>query len=66
LLPLWKRMFSRILTPEERSEIQRWMKADGERKSHVRTIATRGRQFVPQIRKDLELLERFLQAYDRT
>jgi len=58
-------MFTRILTAEEREEIQQWMRADGAKETHIRTIATRGRKFMPQLRRDLALLERFVTAYDK-
>ena len=58
-------MFTRILTAEEREEIQQWMRADGAKKTHIRTVATRGRKFMPQLKRDLALLERFVAAYDK-
>ncbi len=59
-------MFTRILTAEEREEIQRWMRTNGAKETHIRTIATRGKKFMPQLKKDLALLERFVAAYDKT
>ena len=59
-------MFTRILTAVERREIERWLRADGAKERQIRVIATRGRKFMPQIKKDLALLERFLAAYQRT
>jgi len=59
-------MFTRILTAVERREIERWLRADGAKERQIRVTATRGRKFMPQIKKDLALLERFLAAYQRT
>jgi len=58
-------MFSRILTAEERQQIQLWMKANGAKHTHIRTIAVRAKKFTPQIRKDLALIERFVAAYNQ-
>ena len=56
-------MFTRILTELERRRIQSYLKQDGEKKSAIRTIATRAKQHMPTIRSDLELLEKLLRAY---
>jgi len=58
-------MFSRILTTVERRKIQAYLKHDGEKDMHMRVIATRVRQFMPQIKEDIQLLERLLTAYEK-
>lgn len=58
-------MFTRILTEKERKRIQAYLRADGERTSAIRTILTRGRQFLPKIEADLALVKELLAAYER-
>jgi len=58
-------MFSRILTDYERRKIRKHL-SNGERLSEVRTIAWRANKYLPQIKSDLALLERFLAAYQKT
>jgi len=58
-------MFTRILTHKERKRIQAYLRADGERTSAIRTILTRGKQFLPKIEADLALVKELLEAYER-
>jgi len=59
-------MFTRILTEKERKRIQAYLRTDGERSSAIRTIVTRGRQFLPKIEADLALVKELVQAYERS
>ena len=58
-------MFTRILTDVERKRIQKYLKADGEKDVNIRQLAMRCRRHMPQIRADLELLEKLLATYER-
>ena len=58
-------MFTRILTDVERKRIQKYLKADGEKDVNIRQLAMRSRRHMPQIRADLELLEKLLDVYER-
>lgn len=57
-------MFTRVLSEPEKKRIQKFLKTDGEKKSDVRALATRCRKYVPQIKRDLELIERFMATYE--
>ena len=57
-------MFTRILTQKERKRIQAYIRSDGERSSAIRTIVTRGKQFLPRIEADLALVKQLLNAYE--
>jgi len=57
-------MNTRILTATERKLIQAFLKTDGKKTMHMRVVATRARQFLPQIKSDLELLEKLVSTYD--
>ena len=59
-------MFTRILTDLERKRVRTFLRADGERESVIRALASRARRHIPQIRKDLELLEGLLATYEKT
>ena len=56
-------MFTRILTAVERKKIRAYLKADGKKERHIAVIATRAKHFIPTIKLDLELLEKFLDCY---
>jgi DNA primase catalytic subunit len=58
-------MFTRILTDVERRHIAKYLKQDGEKQIYVRKIAYGARKYLPQIRADLELLEKLLETYER-
>ena len=58
-------MFSRLLTDIERRRIQRYLKADGEKDVNIRQLIMRSRRHLPQIKADLELLEKLLATYQR-
>ena len=50
-----------ILTLEERQAIEDWL--DGKEIDSIRTIAYRGRKYLPQLQGDVKLLVRFLVKY---
>ncbi|MCJ7505583.1 hypothetical protein MUP05_03805 [Candidatus Bathyarchaeota archaeon] len=57
-------MFTRILTEKERRHMRAFIKADGEKATFMTVLATRCRKHVPQIRKDLALIEEFMTHYE--
>jgi hypothetical protein len=58
-------MFQRILTDLERKRIKAYLRADGERNSIVRALASRARRFLPQIEEDTHLLKQLLNTYEK-
>jgi hypothetical protein len=58
-------MFSRILTDLERRQAKAYLKANGEKTHNIHVLISRTRDYLPQIKSDLELLERLLAAYQR-
>jgi hypothetical protein len=54
---------STLLSDLERRRIHAFLKADGERISAVRGLATRCRQNLPRIEADLKLIRDFLDRY---
>lgn len=58
-------MYTRIMTGTERSQTEQFLREDGERTSSMRAIATRARQNLPAIEKDLELIRRLLKKYEK-
>ena len=56
-------MHPRILSNLEEKRIRTYLKQDGEKETPVRNIASRAKQFLPQIRSDLDLLEKLLATY---
>ena len=61
----WFGMFTRLLTDLERKRLRAYLKADGERSSVVRALASRARRHLPQIEEDLQLLRSLLEAYEQ-
>ena len=59
-------MFTRILTDKERKRIQAYLRADGERTSAIRTILTRGKQFLPRIEQDIMMIRELMVRYEAT
>ena len=57
-------MFTRILTDKERKRIQAYLRADGERTSAIRTILTRGKQFLPRIEQDIVMIRELMERYE--
>jgi len=58
-------MFTRILTDLERRRIDAYLKADGEKDAPMRKIANRARNYLPQIKRDVELLEHLMKTYEK-
>jgi len=58
-------MFTRILTDLERRRIRSYLKADGVKDSAMRKIASRAKEYMPEIRSDLDLLDRLLTTYQK-
>lgn len=59
-------MRTRLLTNHERKLIQKYLEADGDKTPTVRSIARYAREMDPEeVRRDLELIERFSRAYDK-
>lgn len=54
-----------ILSELERRRMKAFLKADGEKVSAVRGLATRCRQNLSHVEDDLRLIREFLQHYDR-
>ena len=59
-------MFTRILTQAERKAIEKYLRKDGEKEAAVREVVYRSRKHLPQIRADLDLLEKLLAAYRKS
>ena len=58
-------MFTRILTDLERKQAKTYLKQDGERTLNIKILTVRARKVLPQIREDLEFLEKVLATYER-
>jgi hypothetical protein len=58
-------MFTRILTKVERHRIEKYLKADGHKDVNIRQLIMRSRKDLPQIKADLELLEKLMQTYEK-
>jgi len=58
-------MFQRILTEKERRQAKAYLKADGEKGSIVRSLASRAKKHLPTIEADLALLKQLLETYER-
>jgi hypothetical protein len=57
-------MYPRILTGLERKQAKAYLKQDGERTLNIQVLVSRARNFTPQIKGDLDLLEKLVAAYD--
>jgi len=58
-------MFQRILTEKERRQAKSYLKADGERGSIIRSLASRAKKHLPTIEADLVILKQLLETYER-
>jgi predicted RNA-binding protein YlqC (UPF0109 family) len=58
-------MFTRILTAKERKRIQAYLSKDGERITAVRQLVSRAKHDLPQIRQDIDLLEKLISTYEK-
>jgi hypothetical protein len=57
-------MHPRILSPLEERQIKTFLKQDGEKNLNMRVLTSRARKNLPEIRKDLDLLEKLLAKYE--
>jgi hypothetical protein len=57
-------MHTSILSELERKRIRAFTKADGEKSSAMRGLATRSRQSLAKIEEDLALIREFLRHYE--
>ena len=55
----------RILSRLEEQQVKAFLKEDGEKYLNVRVLALRTRKSLPEIRRELELLEKFVKAYEK-
>jgi hypothetical protein len=53
----------RILSPLEERQIRTFLKQDGEKNVNMRVLTFLARKNLPQIKRDLELLEKLLAKY---
>jgi len=54
------------LRNEERKQAKAYLKQNGEKTLNIQVLASRTRSYLPQIKADLELLEKLLETYERT
>jgi hypothetical protein len=59
-------MFSRILTDLERRQAKAYLRQDGERTLNIQVLVARGRKYLPQIKTDLDLLEKLVETYEQS
>ena len=59
------RMHVRLLSNLEEKQIRSYLKQDGEKNLNMRVLASRGKKALPQIRSDLDLLEKLLATYTK-
>ena len=55
----------RILSLLEEHQVKAFLKEDGGKNLNVRVLALRARKNLPEIRRELELLEKFVKAYQK-
>ena len=58
-------MNPRILTRLEEQQVKAFLREDGKKYMNLRVLALRARQNLPEIRRELELIEKFVQAYEK-
>ena len=56
-------MHPRILSRLEEIQIRAYLKKDGVKDLNMRVLLSRAKSFLPQIRLDLDLLEKLLATY---
>jgi hypothetical protein len=54
-----------VLSDLERRRIHSFLKADGDRTSAMRGLATRCRHGLPRIEEDIALIKQFLEHYEK-
>ena len=62
-MPITGTMFTRVLTAKERERIQAYLARDGEKTTAIRQLVCRARRYMPEIKADVELLERLMARY---
>jgi len=60
-----RKMFTRVLTENERKKIRAYLKADGKRDNIIRTLVMRGKRYEKTILDDLDLLRRLITEYEK-
>jgi hypothetical protein len=60
----WMKLFTRILTENERKSIQKYLRYDGRKEVTVRKVVYGARKHLPTIKADLELLEKLIGTYE--
>lgn len=58
-------MNPRILSRVEERYISAFLKQDGEKNVNLRVLAFQVRKHLPEIKRELELLEKFIRAYQK-
>ena len=58
-------MHTRILSNLEEKQIHTYLKQGGEKNLNMRVLVSRFRKVLPQIRSDLELVEKLLTSYSK-
>jgi hypothetical protein len=59
-------MNPRIISPLEERQVKAYLWKDGEKNVNVRVLAVRVQRHLPEIKRELELLEEFLSRYKKT
>ena len=57
-------MFTRVLTTLERRQAKDFLKHNGAKTPSVQVIVSRARKYLPNIKADVELLERLTETYE--
>jgi hypothetical protein len=55
----------RILSHLEEHQVKTFLKEDGEKNLNLRVLALRARKNLPEIRRELALLEKFVKTYEK-
>jgi hypothetical protein len=58
-------MRARLLSCLEEKQIRTYLKQDGEKNLNMRVLASRAKKSLPQIRSDLQLIEKLLATYTK-
>ena len=58
-------MNPRILSHLEEHQVKTFLKEDGEKNLNLRVLALRARKNLPEIRRELALLEKFVKTYEK-
>ncbi len=56
------RMYTRILTVNERKRVETYLVIDGERSAPIRQLVARSKRYLPDIENDLALIRRLLES----